>query len=93
MKCTIKPTVTYEDDRPGYDPALDLLVGDIRNVDWTSEDENKVYIYYGNVNTNELAKQLGRSRASLASKVREMGLKFSEGKQRYQEIMGKKKGK
>lgn len=76
MKGTAKKTETYIDDRPGYDPSLEQEMDNIRNHPWSDGDIDKLVRYYGNVNTVLLAKRLGRTRAALAGKVREMGLVF-----------------
>ena len=72
---TCKATETLVDER-GFDPELETLMGNVRNVPWAKKDEEVLIRYYGKVKTNALVKRLNRSHASVSAKVRELGLKF-----------------
>ncbi len=75
MKGTAKDTEILIDER-GYDPELEAMIGDVRNQPWSKKDEETLGRYYGKVKTRALVTKLGRSHASITSKVRELGLQF-----------------
>lgn len=78
LRATSKQTETFIDER-GYDPELEAMMGDIRNKPWSEDDKATLKRYYGKVKTEFIVKKLGRTPASIGSKVRELGLKFVKG--------------
>lgn len=61
---------------PGYDPDLEAAMEnyDPLHKPYSKEDEDLIRRYYGNVDTDIIAKKLGRNRNNIQNKAARMGL-------------------